>query len=624
MDYLDGGGLETDTTGDVYQIIGGLTGHVKVKDDTWNWTLYVSHGSTSVSAYQPKGFPYLPRLQNLFNANAYGVNFDVSQLPGSAPIGVTGHCTSGLPIFNRDGSVNATSSLSQDCSDYVTLRMNSVTNLEQNIFEATLTGALVNMKSGPLLFAAGGDQRKEEFWFQPDAAYNANQDFPNVVQNLVLPVSVTGTTSVREVYGELAIPLWKNRVELDPGVRYSDYDTVGAVTTYKMLGQVKVNDRVRFRGGHQFANRAPNVVELFTPKGASSLAAGADPCGNWLVNGISLTQSWGNRASNPNRLNTQTLCQYLMTRDGAPASLYVPGSASADNYAFNAVGGTTYFPFDSAIQEGNPQLASESAATNTVGVVMNPKFAERLTVTLDWYRITLDHAITSPGHDAVYQQCLDTAYNPTIGSAPGTYTGAQMAAGNAACDLIQREYLNNGAPGTPGNTASDRKYRARYINEGGIKDDGYDIQVEWDVGNFDLNFLTSALNTYAESPFPGAAVIDYTGTTQNSSFKYRFFTTLRWGNGPLSIGGRWQHLPQLGPAPGSSAASLPVLSHDQLDMFGSWNFKAHWQLRGGIDNLLNADPEWVVRTTTNNAIGMTNANYDMLGRRIFLGVQLSL
>ena len=624
LDYLDGGGFETDTTADVYQIVGGLSGHLKVKDDPWTWTLYVSHGSTSVSAYQPKGFASLPRIQSLFNANQYGANFDVAQLPGFVLAPVSGHCTSGLPIFNPNGSVNNTPSVSPDCSDYVTLRMNSITNLEQNIFEGTLTGTIVNLKSGPLLFAVGGDQRKEEFWFQPDSGYNANQGFPNVVQNDMLPVSVTGTTSAREVYGELAVPLLRNRLELDPGVRYSDYDTVGAVTTYKLLGQVKVNDWVRLRGGYQFANRAPNVVELFTPKGGSSLAAGADPCGNWVVNGASLTQSWGNRTSNPNRLNVQTLCQYLMTRDGAPASLYVPGTASADNYAFNALGGTTYLPFDIALQEGNPKLASETATTNTVGVVMNPKFAERLTITLDWYRINLDHAIVSPGHDTVYQQCLDAAYNPSVGSSPGAYTGAEMAAGNAACALIQREYLNNGAPGTQGNTASDRKYNARYVNEGGIKEDGYDIQVEWGVGNFNVNFLTSVLSTYAESPFPGAAFVDYTGTTQNSSFKYRFFTTLRWGTGPLSIGGRWQHLPQLGPAPGASAASLPVLSHDQLDVFGSWNFKAHWQLRGGIDNLLNADPEWVGRTTTNNAIGMTNANYDVLGRRIFLGVQLSL
>ncbi len=97
------------------------------------------------------------------------------------------------------------------------------------------------------------------------------------------------------------IPLWKDRLEIDPGIRYSDYDTVGNVTTYKLLGQLKVNDWVRFRGGYQYANRAPNVVELFTPIGGSSLGAGADPCGNWITTpgGPSLTQTWGNNAGQP-------------------------------------------------------------------------------------------------------------------------------------------------------------------------------------------------------------------------------------------------------------------------------------------------------------------------------------
>ncbi|HVY64202.1 MAG TPA: TonB-dependent receptor [Gammaproteobacteria bacterium] len=624
LDYLEGGGVETDTTGDVYQIVGGLSGRLSLKGHDLNWTLYVAHGSTSVSAYQPKGFPSFQRLQNLFNANHYGVGFDVSQLPDYVPSGVAGHCTSGLPIFNPDGSVDNAPSVSQDCFDYVTLQMNSITNLEQNIFEGTMTGTLLDTKSGPWLFAVGGDQRKEQFWFQPDSGYNANQDFPNVVQSLALPVSVTGTTTTKELYGELAVPLWKNRIELDPGVRVADQDTVGTATTYKLLGQAKAGDRIRLRGGYQRATRAPNVVELFTPTAASALVAGTDPCGNWIVNGTSLTQAWGNRAGNPHRLNVQTLCQYLMTREGAPATFYVPGTPSADDYAYNVFGGTGYYPFDVAIRQGNRALAPERADTRTAGVVLSPKFARHLAISLDWYRIELDHAIAVPGHDAVYQQCLDAAYNPTVGSTPGTYTGAQMAAGNAACALIQREYLNTGAPGTPGNTASDRRYSAQYVNQGAIRNEGYDLQLDWSAGHFNVGAQTSVLTRYAESPFPGAAFVDYTGTAQNSSFRYRFLSTLRWGKGPLSIGGRWQRLPKLNPVPGSSPAALPILAHDQLDVFGNWSFKSHWTLRGGVDNLLNADPAWVGRTLTNNAVGTTDANYDVLGRRLFVGVQLNL
>ena len=618
LDYL--GGRETDTTSDVYQIVGGLRGDFAIADRDWRWTAYVSHGKSNVNVYQPGGFASLSRLQDLLSANQYGTGFNLGRVPAPS---VLGTCTSGLPIFNPDGSVNNTPSVSKDCSAYVLLQMNSATTLEQNIFEGVVTGTILSLRSGPLQFAAGVDSRHEELTFQPDSAYGANREYSNVVQNSVLPVSVNGKTDVKELYGELAIPLWRGRLEIDPGARFSDYASVGNVTTYKLLGQLKVNDRIKLRGGYQLANRAPNIVELFAPTGGAALVAGTDACGNWIVNGRSITQDWGNRAGNPNRLNMQALCQYLMTRDGAPASLYVPGQSSANDYAYNAFGLTSYYPFAVAAQQGNTKLESESADTYTAGVVISPKVAERLSITIDWYKIALDHAIGAPAHDAVYQQCLDAKYNPLIGSAAGTYTGAELAAGNPFCGRIRREYLG-GVPLTPGNFGADRKYDARYVNQGGIRSDGYDIQIDWGIGNFDVRFETSVLGLYSESQFPGAPFVDYKGTAQNSSFDYRLFSTAGWHKGPLSVGVRWQHLPSLDPAPGSASTALPIESHDQFDVFGSWTFKLHWQLRASIDNIFNATPEWVGRTTGNNSIGNTSSDYDQVGRRAFVGVRLSL
>jgi outer membrane receptor protein involved in Fe transport len=619
LDYL--GNFRTETTSNVYQLIGGLRSDFMVGNHSWRWEFYASHGSTNVNAQQPEGFPFLPRMQNLFNANQYGLNFDNSTLPGFVPLAVTGHCTSGLPIFNANGTVNNTPSVSQDCSDYVVLRMNSITNLTQDVIEGTVTGEFAELGSGPIGFAVGVDYREENFAFDPDSGYNANQDFPNVIQNIILPVAVDGSTNVTELYGELSIPLLKNRIELSPGVRYSDYDTIGDVTTYKLLADFKITDWFKLRGGHQFANRAPNVTELFTPLGGSQLAGGTDACGYLPAN----TQSWGNRPENPNRLNVQTLCQFLMTREGAPPTLYVPGQASANNYSYNVFGGQTYFPFVIGVTEGNPGLASESAGTTTAGFVLTAPTDNPLTVSLDWFKIKMKNAIGTPGHDTIYQQCLDSAYNPLIGGAAGSQTGAALAAGNPFCALIQREYVG-GAPLTPGNYGADRKYSAQFINQGGILLRGYDLAVNWGIGNFTLNVDTTFLDTYAESPFPGAAFIDYTGTLQNLSYDYRFFSTLGYAKGPMSLGLRWQHLPSIDPAPGTSANTFGTDAHDQLDLFGSWAFGQgeRYQLRGGIDNLLNADPEIVGATTTNNALGATNAVYDQFGRRLFFGFTVTL
>jgi outer membrane receptor protein involved in Fe transport len=624
LDYLPN--FITETTSNVYQVLGGLESDFTVKDRDWTWQFYASHGNTTVNARQPEGFPSFDRLQTLFSADMYGQNFDISNLPGFSPVAVTGHCTSGLPIFNADGTVNDTPTVSQDCADYVVLRMNDIYGLQQDIVEGNVTGGLVDLPAGTLQFAVGADYRKERFSFDPDSGYNANQDYPNVVQNVILPVAVDGSTDVTEVYGELAIPLLKDKkfaqsLEIDPGVRYSDYSTVGSVDTYKIMADWQVNSWLRFRGGHQFANRAPNVTELFTPKGGSAIAVGNDACAYYPTGG---TPTWGNRPENPNRLNLQTLCQYLMTRDGAPPSLYEPGTPSADTYDYNVFGGRTEFPFAIGITEGNPDLDSESADTYTWGVVLTP--ADQLTLAIDWYQIKLKNAIGTPGHDTIYQQCLDARYNSLIGDAPGTHTGAELAAGNPFCALIQREYVG-GAPLTPGNFGADRKFSARYINQGGIESEGIDVQVDWGrslgaMGAFNMNVQASFLDKYATAAFPGAEFIDYTGTTNNSSFDYLLLSNFTYTRGAMNVGLRWQHLPSLDPAPDAPGNALGVDSHDQFDLYGSWSFGDRYQLRGGIDNLLNADPEWVGRTTSNNAVGTTNATYDQVGRQFFVGLTI--
>ena len=623
LDYIPN--FVTETTGNVFQVIGGVRGDLAVNNRDWNWEASVSHGKTTVNARQPEGFPFLPRLQNLFNADMYGQDFDISSLPGFFPLAVTGHCTSGLPIFNADGSVNNTPSVSQDCADYIVLRMNNVTTLTQDIVEANVSGGLAEMWAGELLFAAGTTYREEEFAFDPDSGFNANQDRPSVIQNIILPVSVAGSTDVTEVYAELAIPLVRDRkfvqsFEIDPGVRWSDYSTVGSIKTHKVLFDWTVNDRLRFRGGRQVANRAPNITELFTPRGGSVLEGNAqDACGSWTG-----TQVWGNVPGNPNRFNLQTLCQELMVRDGAPPSLYVPGTPSADNWMFNVFGATFNFPFSIGITEGNPGLGSEEADTVTFGMVLS---FDRATFSADLFDIDLTEAIGTPAFATIYRQCMDPAFNPLVASAPGTYSGAELAAGNPFCALINREYV--GATPQQGATGAARTFDARYFNQGGLTAKGLDLQLDlnFDVGAagmLNTNFQATFLDEYSEAAFPGANPIEYTGTTFNSSFDYRVFSTARYQRGSWGLGLRWQYLPTIDPQPGTSSDLQGVNSHNQFDLFADWAFQDRYMLRAGIDNLFDAQPEVVGATSTNNALGSTSINYDPFGRRFFLGLTISL
>jgi outer membrane receptor protein involved in Fe transport len=631
MDFIPG--FTQNATSNVYQFTAGFDGDIPGTD--WTWEVFASHGRTNNIQEQPEGFPNLLRLQELFNANMYGQNWS-----NPATLAVTGHCTSGLPIFNADGSVNNTPSISKDCADWFLLRMNTITQLTQDNWEADLTGSLFDMpfNAGRLSFALGADYRSDDFNFNPDSGFNANQDAPIVLQNIILPVGVQGGTHVSEVYGELAIPLLKDvpfakSLEIDPGYRYSKYNTAGGESTFKLLGDWAVTDWIKFRGGLQVANRAPNIAELFTPVGSSQITGTGgtitpDPCAYFSV-----TPSWGNVPENPNRYNVQALCQYLMIRQGNSGQFMVPGG-TGNTYNYTVFGPAPFtgaFPFSIAIISGNPDLRSETARTVTLGTVLTSPFehalVSRLSLSVDWYRINVTDAIGIADYNAVYQQCLDARFNSLVGDAPGAHTGAELFANAPSCAFINRETT----PGDP--WGAGRNYNAPYINQGGIKSSGYDAEIDWSVrpsdmgasipGTFSLNVLGTYLKQYAIETFGGSPFVDYTGSTVNSSFRYKLFTTLSYSLNRASAGLRWQHLPSIKPPPGSPAVVQGAPSHNQLDLFGRWAITPTIDLRGGVDNLLNTWPETIgAQTGINNNRGATIQDYDTIGRRFYIGARV--
>ncbi|HTV80351.1 MAG TPA: TonB-dependent receptor [Steroidobacteraceae bacterium] len=645
------GPYTTDTTSNVYQMTAGLRGEIPFATFTkdWTWDVYGETGESNLN-YQLNGFPNLSRLQTLASANLYGQNWTNTQYP----ISVGGSCTSGLPIFTATGGAYPIGSLaSANCNAYADPALNNVTTIEQNVYEGDLQGSLLDMpfNAGRLRFALGADYRQEQFSFTPDSGYTALQAFPEVDQNIALPTAVRGETGVEEVYTEFSIPIVKDlpfakSIEIDPGIRFSDYSEASQgvaisssgrdVKTWKLLGNWVMNDWVNVRGGLEVANRAPNIAELFTPLGGSALTVGADPCAVYQ----GTTPSWGNIGGNPNRYNVQAACQYLMERGGMPAAqaaaLMTPGG-SGNTYQYDVFGpAPAPFPFVLGLNSGNPNLKSEVARTVTAGIVLNSPFqtayTQRLRMSVDWYQIQLDGAIGVPTFGQVYQECLDAQYNNLIGSAPGTYTGAQLVAGNPYCQYINREY----APAAGDLYGAPRNYISPYVNEGGIQSRGIDLELDWGLrfgdtdlfrsvpGGISINIVANYLDRYAVSPFQGAAYINYTGTITNSSYRDRVLSTFGYSIGPANLGFRWQHLPAAGPDPSTPNQVGAANAYNEVDFFASYALTDALTLRGGIDNLMNAWPVWIGANASTTAIGATDANYDTVGRRFYLGVKMKL
>ena len=244
LDYY--GPIKSDNTTDVWQLLAGLQGKVGFRD--WTWEAYVSKGDTNTVAETP--LPSLQRYSALVAAPNFGRNANIT----GTGRGYALRCTTGLPVFQEFTP-------SEDCLTSIETRTRQLTSLTQDIVEANMQGSAFNLPAGEVRFACRLRLPQERLPLR-------SRDIP-VEQVLDNPIglfasnSTKGSTNVKEVYGELLVPVIKN-LELELGYRLSDFNTAGTVDTYKGLFTWKALDSVTFRGGYQFATRAPNTAELFT------------------------------------------------------------------------------------------------------------------------------------------------------------------------------------------------------------------------------------------------------------------------------------------------------------------------------------------------------------------------
>ena len=61
---------------------------------------------------------------------------------------------------------------------------------------------------------------------------------------------------------------------------------------------------------------------------------------------------------------------------------------------------------------GNPALGPEEAKTKTIGFVWEPM--PKLALTVDYYKIDIDKAVSSPTTTDILDGCYSTAFNPSL------------------------------------------------------------------------------------------------------------------------------------------------------------------------------------------------------------------
>lgn len=598
LDYL-GITRQIQNTTYTYELLAGIRGSLPIRD--WTYDFFGSHGRTNANSLA-FGVDHA-RYQDLIARPNYGAGsvFD------NGGIGRLASCTSGLNPF-----VNTP--VSQDCIDIISASVNNVTDITQDQLELTLQGSFMDLPAGDLRFAAGAAYRKNNFEFRPDQALTTTNTTSSII-GLFATSPTSGTTNVKEVFGELLVPILADRpffeeLTLSAAVRYSDYNFAGGVWTWKLSGDWAVNSWLRFRGGYAVANRAPNVAELFQPPVFQTVAwPDHDPCS------IFTRADYGNVASNPDRAQVQQLCTAL-----------AGGFVIDETYLGNV---PAYFPFGRDKQLGNINLDSEKADTWTVGAVISSPFTspvlDRLRMSVDYYNIKVEGAIAPASTQVVYQECFNA-----LGNNPSYDPNHEY------CTRINRTPVNGFWISTD----------AAYENLGLIATSGVDVQLDWttdmpglggDTGAVFANVLFNWLEKYEVQNNPGGPIFDYADTIGSTifnppygpQFKWRLNSTVGYDFGPGLVSLNWRHLPETRhviKATNPNAAQDDVGSYDIFDLAARVQLTDMLEFRGGIENLFDREPNIFGRVPgVTDAVGEPEPGgaFDVLGRRFYLGVKAS-
>ncbi len=597
----------------LFQLLGGLKGDLGLSD--WTWEAYISHGATRTDL-DYVGFLSTRRFQAVVQSPNYGRNVTITGPGGSSLT-----CTSGLPVFQQFA-------VTQDCINAITGTFTDRTRLTQDIVEATAQGKIIDLPAGELRGALGVTRRKNEFQYLPDAIREAN-DVVDMIVGAFPQANVRGQTVAKEAYAEVLVPVLRDvflakTLELELGYRYSEYDN-GSVSTYKALASWAPLDWLRFRGGYQLANRAPNINELYLDASSTAVTLRSlDYC-------QSTTQEvTGNNPRNANRAAAQALCQALIGNTNTPFT------TDPNNYQ----GGRTDAGVMVQISRGNPNLKSEEGKTWTLGAVIRSPFenplASGITLSADWYNVEISDAIALVSAQTAYDLCFnrDGTSNPT-------YSINDV---NGACANIRRDAV----------TGAATNVTSTYTNTGTVETSGLDLTFDWRAaiadmglesipGNLSANVSFNKTFKFRQQAFDGGPLLENVGTlgdaTRGALFDWRTVTTLRYSNTGFGVSLNWRHLPSIRSNVYVTDKTTPQQGASSYDIFGltgDWDITSNLAISGGIDNLLDKDPErtgigQVVNiaagdgggTTVLNGSGTTTATfYDVLGRRYFLNLKL--
>jgi len=470
--------------------------------------------------------------------------------------------------------------------------------INQQVYSVSTSGSLPwGLPAGKIAVALGFEDRLEQQRNQRDPLQlgasgvwesgNFSQ-FPDCYPPGPACVYGKGAYNVQEGFLELDVPLLKNQIvddlSFNAAGRITSYSTSGLVETWKLGLTSQVNQDIKLRTTLSSDIRAPGIGELFSPI---------------LV-------------------STQSGVQYPPT----------PGSPTFQVRQ---------------LQAGNPLLVPEQATTVSGGIVLTPHWIENLSMSFDWYSITLHGGIFSPSSGFLFNQCA-VLKNPVYCKFVFFGQGGLNADGTRQSELDGNGQsptaLIGGLTFASINPGDFNGYYQGPVNANRETTSGLDFQMDYSHGLFDGTMAWHILGNYTDEKTrttPDGITVDGAGAVSGdgalnplSGFTApKFHATIN----STYTEGAWSVTAQarvIGSARLTNALTqnqsnfvsiddngVPVVIYG--DFRGSYRWNDHIQLYGAVDNAFDTPPPNIAGI---GGGGFSCIIYDCIGRSYRIGVRL--
>ena len=505
----------------------------------------------------------------------------------------TGGCVP-INLFGKEGS------LTPAMLAFINQTAVQTTFVSQKISQVSFSGDLGKVKSpfasAPISLAVGYENR--------EVTAGNKSDAPSQVTGEVLGTGAplpdrTGKLKLSEGFLEAQVPLASGKPGLESlnfegGYRETEFQTVASSKNYgswKYGLDYSPVKGLRFRAMQQRATRAPNINELYAPVVSGLSNRAVDPCQLALINTA--------------QANTAGTLSNLCRSTGVPLNQIGGVSAPSSGQISNTGG-------------GNPNLGPEEADTTTIGLVFEPTSVPGLSVTLDYYKIAINKAVSSATTNEVLDGCYTAALNPTFDVA------------NPFCALIQRNATTGTLNGAVGVITQSS-------NLGKVNTAGYDLGVNyrWKLpkwGRVDVGLQATQVEVNSFKSLPSTSTISclgvYGANCGGPTARTKWSQRTSWAYDNYTVGYNWRYLGGTSVETGTTTF-LPdystIKAYNYIDLSFAWDPTKNIRLTLSVNNATDLKPPVLgntIATTSTNSGNTFPQWYDVVGRQYTVGARL--